>query len=287
MGGSLRHCEQATIKIKPKGMTCRSYMIRHWQAPPLVLPNLQSGRTEIFPGFFPRFLRALADSSGAGMLRYRFARFAVCCPATTGKRRTAAFPGDCDVHGNLYKCNQKQFWRARTRYVRAQTRYVRAQTRYVRAQTHYVRAQTRYVRAQTRYVHAQTQYVRAQTRYVRAQTRYVRAQKRSGRAQKRSGNSLNHLGIASSCRICNAAAESISIFNAEKTADIFNISGMTKLRITNAYMHDCRIENSAGRVAHFSIDMQPLTGLFSVAALFTVGSHVIPFGLIFIIACYQ
>jgi hypothetical protein len=30
--------------------------------------------------------------------------------------------------------------------------------------------------------------------------------------------------------------------------------------------------------------MQPLTGLFSVAALFTVGSHVIPFGLIFIIA---
>jgi hypothetical protein len=37
-------------------------------------------------------------------------------------------------------------------------------------------------------------------------------------------------------------------------------------------------------VAHFSIDMQPLTGLFSVAALSTVGSHVIPFGLIFIIA---
>jgi hypothetical protein len=33
--------------------------------------------------------------------------------------------------------------------------------------------------------------------------------------------------------------------------------------------------------------MQPLTGLFSVAALFTVGSHVIPFGLIFIIAYSQ
>jgi hypothetical protein len=40
-------------------------------------------------------------------------------------------------------------------------------------------------------------------------------------------------------------------------------------------------------VAHFSIDMQPLTGLFSVAALFTVGSHVISFGLIFIIAYSQ
>jgi hypothetical protein len=26
---------------------------------------------------------------------------------------------------------------------------------------------------------------------------------------------------------------------------------------------------------HFSIDMQPLTGLFSVTALFTIGSHVI------------
>jgi hypothetical protein len=40
-------------------------------------------------------------------------------------------------------------------------------------------------------------------------------------------------------------------------------------------------------VAHFSIDMQPLTGLFSVAALFTVGSHVISFGLILIIAYSQ
>jgi hypothetical protein len=33
----------------------------------------------------------------------------------------------------------------------------------------------------------------------------------------------------------------------KKTAAIFNISGMTKLRITNAYIHDCRIANSAGR----------------------------------------
>jgi hypothetical protein len=31
------------------------------------------------------------------------------------------------------------------------------------------------------------------------------------------------------------------------------------------------------RGARFSIDMQPLTGLFSGAALFTVGSHVISF----------
>jgi hypothetical protein len=42
-----------------------------------------------------------------------------------------------------------------------------------------------------------------------------------------------------------------------------------------------------GGGARFSIDMQPLTGLFSVAALFTVGSLVIPFGLIFIIAYSQ
>jgi hypothetical protein len=55
----------------------------------------------------------------------------------------------------------------------------------------------------------------------------------------------------SSCRICNSAAESISICNAEKTADIFSISGMTKLRITNAYIHDCRIANSAGRRSKF------------------------------------
>jgi hypothetical protein len=41
--------------------------------------------------------------------------------------------------------------------------------------------------------------------------------------------------------------ESISICNAKKTADIFIISGMMKLRITNAYIHTCRIANSAGR----------------------------------------
>jgi hypothetical protein len=41
------------------------------------------------------------------------------------------------------------------------------------------------------------------------------------------------------------------------------------------------------RGARFSIDMQPLTGLFPGAELFTVGSLVIPFGLILIIACYQ
>jgi hypothetical protein len=44
-----------------------------------------------------------------------------------------------------------------------------------------------------------------------------------------------------------AKLESISICNAKKTAAIFIISGMTKLRITNAYIHDCRIANSAGR----------------------------------------
>jgi hypothetical protein len=39
----------------------------------------------------------------------------------------------------------------------------------------------------------------------------------------------------------------MSICNAEKTAAIFIISGMTNLRITNAHIHDCRIANSAGR----------------------------------------
>jgi hypothetical protein len=51
-----------------------------------------------------------------------------------------------------------------------------------------------------------------------------------------------------SCRICNSAAESISICNAGKTADVFDIFGMMMLRIANAYIHDCRIANSAGRV---------------------------------------
>jgi hypothetical protein len=37
------------------------------------------------------------------------------------------------------------------------------------------------------------------------------------------------------------------ICNAEKSTDIFNISGMMMWRITNAYIHDCRIANSAGR----------------------------------------
>jgi hypothetical protein len=50
-----------------------------------------------------------------------------------------------------------------------------------------------------------------------------------------------------SCRICNSADESISICNAGKTADVFDISGMMMLRIANAYIHDCRIANSAGR----------------------------------------
>jgi hypothetical protein len=49
-------------------------------------------------------------------------------------------------------------------------------------------------------------------------------------------------------------AESISICNAEKTTDIFIISGMTKLRITNAYIHDCRIANSAGRRILISVN---------------------------------
>jgi hypothetical protein len=39
----------------------------------------------------------------------------------------------------------------------------------------------------------------------------------------------------------------MSICNAEKTADSFIISAKTMLRITNAYIHDCRIANSAGR----------------------------------------
>jgi hypothetical protein len=53
--------------------------------------------------------------------------------------------------------------------------------------------------------------------------------------------------IRSSCRICNSAAESISICNAKKTAYIFNISGKMKFRITNANIHGCRIANSAVR----------------------------------------
>jgi hypothetical protein len=39
----------------------------------------------------------------------------------------------------------------------------------------------------------------------------------------------------------------------KKMADTFFISGMTKLRITNAYIHDCRISNSAGRIEQYSM----------------------------------
>jgi hypothetical protein len=46
------------------------------------------------------------------------------------------------------------------------------------------------------------------------------------------------------------AERGISICNAKKTADVFIISGMTRFRITNAYIHDCRIANSAGRRIH-------------------------------------
>jgi hypothetical protein len=178
---------------------------------------------------------------------------------------------------------QKRCVRAQKRCVRAQKQYVRAQKRCVRAQMRCVRAQMRYVRAQMRFGRAQMRFGRAQMRFGRAQKQSGRAQKRSGNSLNHLGiaiyknevcKSTNkviknglllltqkfkimgrekdrmagaHEGLSPSCRICSSADESISICNAKKTADIFDISGKMMLRITNAYSHDCRIANSAGR----------------------------------------
>jgi hypothetical protein len=76
---------------------------------------------------------------------------------------------------------------------------------------------------------------------------------------------IKHCGVDSAngrraprpAEFANSAAESISICNAEKTADVFVISGMTKLRITNDYIHDCRIANSAGRNRAATVAISP------------------------------
>jgi hypothetical protein len=77
----------------------------------------------------------------------------------------------------------------------------------------------------------------------------------------------------------------MSICNAEKTADFFIISAKTMLRITNAHIHDCRIANSAGRSVGRGDAGWSLRRAW--AALFTAGSYIITFGLIFIIASSQ